>query len=97
MNPAPELDLSVLSQFRAADLLTDGVPAANGGSPMLVALHRIDFDPLQPRRRLQGRSIEELAESIRQHGVLEPVSLRRDTKREGRFIVNRGERRVRGA
>ncbi|MGK6309763.1 ParB/RepB/Spo0J family partition protein [Variovorax sp. DT-64] len=97
MNPAPELDLSVLSQFKAADLLAEGAPSANGGSPMQVALHRIDFDPLQPRRRLRGRSIEELAESIRQHGVLEPVSLRRDTKREGRFIVNRGERRVRAA
>jgi ParB family chromosome partitioning protein len=47
MNPAPELDLSVLSQFRAADLLAEGAPSANGGSPMQVALHRIDFDPLQ--------------------------------------------------
>jgi ParB family chromosome partitioning protein len=97
MNPAQELDLSVLSQFRAADLLAEGVSAANSGSPMQVPLHRIDFDPLQPRRRLRGRSIEELAGSIRQHGVLEPVSLRPDTKREGRFIVNRGERRVRAA
>lgn len=97
MTPGPELDLSALSQFRAADLLAEGASAANGGSPMQVALHRIDFDPLQPRRRLRGRSIEELAESIRQHGVLEPVSLRLDTKREGRFIVNRGERRVRAA
>jgi ParB family transcriptional regulator, chromosome partitioning protein len=97
MNPAPELDLSVLSQFRAADLLTQDVSSASGGSPMQVALHRIDFDPLQPRRRLMGRSIEELADSIRQHGVLEPVSLRPDPKREARFIVNRGERRVRAA
>ena len=97
MNAAGNLDLSALSQFRAADLLSDAESAPTSGSPMEVALNRIDFDPLQPRRRLQGDSIEELAQSIRLHGVLEPVSLRRDPKRAGRLIVNRGERRVRAA
>lgn len=62
-----------------------------------MALERIDFDPDQPRRRMRGERIEELAESIREHGVLEPVSLRCHPEHADRYIVNRGERRVRAA
>ncbi|CAN7765507.1 ParB N-terminal domain-containing protein [Variovorax sp. LjRoot290] len=62
---------------------------------MQVALSLIDFDPSQPRRSVDERTIAELAESIQTHGVLEPVSLRRHPEAAGRDIVNRGERRVR--
>ncbi|MDR6890824.1 MULTISPECIES: ParB/RepB/Spo0J family partition protein [Variovorax] len=91
------LDLSALSQFRAADLLTGEAAPASPGTPMQVALERIDFDPGQPRRRIRVERIEELAESIREHGVLEPVSLRCHPEHPERYIVNRGERRVRAA
>ncbi|SDZ70549.1 chromosome partitioning protein, ParB family [Variovorax sp. YR266] len=91
------LDLSGLSQFRAVDLLGGDAGCLAPGMPMQVALDRIDFDPAQPRRRIQGTGIEELAESIRQHGVLEPVSLRSHSEQPDRYIVNRGERRVRAA
>jgi len=46
---------------------------------------------------MRGERIEELAESIREHGVLEPVSLRCHPEHADRYIVNRGERRVRAA
>lgn len=97
MNSPDGLDLSVLSQFRAADLLTGEATSAGVGTPMQMALDRIDFDPRQPRRRIQGERIEELAESIREHGVLEPVSLRCHPEHADRYVVNRGERRVRAA
>lgn len=95
---APDgLDLSALSRFRAADLLTGEAAPAGPGAPTQVALERIDFDPGQPRRRMRGERIEELAESIREHGVLEPVSLRCHPEHADRYIVSRGERRVRAA
>lgn len=97
MNAADGLDLSVLSQFRAADLLAGDAVGASPGSPMQVALDRIDLDPLQPRRRVRNEPIEALADSIRQHGVLEPVSLRGHPEHGDRYMVNRGERRVRAA
>ncbi|MDQ0072434.1 ParB family chromosome partitioning protein [Variovorax boronicumulans] len=97
MNATDGLDLSVLSQFRAADLLSGEAASAAAGVPMQVALDCIDFDPRQPRRRIRNERIEELAASIREHGVLEPVSLRRHPEHEDRYIVNRGERRVRAA
>ena len=90
------LDLSGLAQFKASDLL--GEPAAaEKGVPLSVGLDRIDFDPAQPRRTIQAATIEELAASIREFGVLEPVSLRSNPEAPGRFVVNRGERRVRAA
>ena len=91
------LDLSGLAQFRASDLLVDAEPTSERGKPMQVALELIDFDPVQPRRNVDEASIAELAVSIEMHGVLEPVSLRTRVDRVGRFIVNRGERRVRAA
>ena len=95
---APELDLSGLSRFRASDLLAaadDDRP--DRGAPTLIALEHIDLDPSQPRRTIREDSIEELGVSIRTHGVLEPVSLRSHPQRRGRYVVNRGERRVRAA
>ena len=91
------LDLSGLDQFRASDLLDDIGKGSPDGAPLQVALTLIDFDPLQPRRTLDDATIRELAQSIATHGVLEPVSLRTHPDQPGRFIVNRGERRVRAA
>ena len=97
MNAMDGLDLSALSQFKAADLLTGEAGCLAPGAPVQVALDRIDLDPAQPRRSVRAGSIEELAESIRRHGVLEPVSLRCHPEQADRYIVNRGERRVRAS
>jgi len=95
---APEaLDLSSLSRFRATDLLAEGTDHPAPGVPRQVALDAIDLDPGQPRRAVRAQGLAELSESIRRHGVLEPVSLRSHPCHAGRYIVNRGERRVRAA
>lgn len=91
------LDFSGLAQFRASDLLVSAEPPSKRGKPMQVSLELIDFDPAQPRRSIDKASIAELAVSFTMHGVLEPVSLRTHPYLAGRFIVNRGERRVRAA
>lgn len=88
------VDLSGLAQFRASALLAD--PAAEG-APRRVSLELIDCDPAQPRRKLNQATLAELAETIRAQGVLEPVSLRQNPDCPGRFVVNRGERRVRAS
>lgn len=90
------VDLSGLDQFKASALLGDPLAQAEG-APRRVRLDLIDFDPRQPRRKLNPATLAELAETIRTQGVLEPVSLRPNPERSGRFIVNRGERRVRAS
>jgi len=97
MSALDGLDLSGLAQFRASELLAAAEPASDAGKPLKVALSVIDFDPAQPRRSLDAASIAELAASIETHGVLEPISLRTHPEVPGRYIVNRGERRVRAA
>ena len=97
MSPTKELDLSSLSRFKATDLLAEGTDRLAPAAPRQVALDAIDLDPGQPRRGMRTEGIAELAESIRRHGVLEPVSLRSHPTHVGRYIVNRGERRVRAA
>lgn len=97
MSDLDALDLSGLAQFRPSDFLAAGVGVSDPSAAVHVDLSVIDFDPAQPRRSFKRESLDELSESIRQHGVLEPVSLRRHPERADRYIVNRGERRVRAA
>jgi ParB family chromosome partitioning protein len=57
-----------------------------------IALDLIDRNPLQPRKKFDEEKIEELAASIKEYGLLEPVILR---KKEGsRYEIIAGERRV---
>lgn len=88
------LNLSGLEQFKASRMLAGPAPS---GMPLQVRLEQIDFDPLQPRRNIDPVALAALAETIKRQGVLEPVSLRPDPTRPGRYIVNRGERRVRAS
>ncbi len=57
-------------------------------------IEKIDPNPHQPRASFDGEHLRELAESIRQHGVLQPVVVRRAGDRY-RLIL--GERRMRAA
>lgn len=52
-------------------------------------------NPSQPRKRFSRSGLEELAASIREHGVLQPLSVRRLSG--GRFELISGERRLRAA
>jgi len=47
------------------------------GRPLLIAIDCIDEDPNQPRRNFSEQELEELSQSIREHGVLQPIMVRR--------------------
>jgi ParB family chromosome partitioning protein len=57
-------------------------------------LDSIEANPHQPRERFADAQLEELAESIRRHGVLQPVVVRRNS---GRYQLVVGERRYRAS
>ena len=59
-----------------------------------VALARITPNPYQPRHRIDDARLEELAASIREHGVLQPVLV---TETLDGYQLVAGERRVRAA
>jgi ParB-like nuclease domain len=47
--------------------------ASSAGRPLLVPLDRLTEDPNNPRTEFPEVEIDELVESIRQHGVLQPL------------------------
>jgi ParB family chromosome partitioning protein len=57
----------------------------------LVPLSSIETNPFQPRTHFDKEALEELAESIRVQGIIQPVTLRQLS--EGRFQLISGERR----
>jgi len=67
---------------------------SNPSAVVEVAIARIAPNPFQPRRHVDDAALEELAASIREHGVLQPVLVTETL--EGYQLVA-GERRVRAS
>lgn len=70
------------------------------GTVRYISLGQIEANPFQPRQVWNETELENLATSIREHGVLQPVLVRPlvDTKKgEERFQLIAGERRWRAA
>jgi ParB family chromosome partitioning protein len=66
----------------------------------LVALVRIKTNPDQPRKIFNDEELTELADSIREHGIIQPVIVEETSiseTGEADFIVGAGERRIRAA
>src|ERR1035437_6769618 len=59
-----------------------------------IPLHLIYPNPDQPRKDFDAEKLEELAMSIREYGVLEPIVV---TKRDVRYMIIAGERRYRAS
>ena len=64
------------------------------GRVIFLHAHAIRPNPAQPRKIFQEDSLQELAESIRQHGILQPLSVRRSGNG---YELIAGERRLRAA
>ncbi len=68
------------------------VSEANGGVSQLP-ISSITRNPRQPRTRFEPGALEELAASIREHGVLQPLVVAQ-TGTPGRYTLIAGERRL---
>jgi ParB family chromosome partitioning protein len=71
-----------------------------GTSPDLPRIIEVDLaklrpNPDQPRRDFNHESIKELADSIEQHGLIQPIAVAKDPENAERFIIVAGERRFR--
>lgn len=63
----------------------------------LVPVTNIVPNPFQPRKRFDQEKLQELAESIKEEGMLQPVVVRRSPTQPGIFELAAGERRWRAA
>lgn len=66
-----------------------------GGAPSEVAVAAIEPNPRQPRTNFEDAALRELAASVQEYGVLNPLTVR--PLSEGRYELIAGERRLRAA
>lgn len=71
------------------------IPPAQTGAPLRVPLDKITPNPDQPRRHFSDNDLRELADSIGEHGLLQPILVRRVAV--DRYELIAGERRWRAA
>lgn len=60
-----------------------------------IAIDRIAINPFQPRTDFDQQALEELAESIRMQGLIQPITVRQDSS--GHYQLISGERRLRAS
>ena len=77
------------------EILVQAAKKEPGDSVLRIALEQIDENPYQTRRAFDQQALEELAESIRANGIVQPVVVRPSST--GRFTLILGERRCRAA
>ncbi len=68
---------------------TDPAPAS---MMQEIPLHEIEVNPFQPRTQFKREALEELAESIKVQGIIQPVTVRKMGRNSFQLIA--GERRV---
>lgn len=82
---------------RGLDALIDTthVETQGGSSISEVEISLIVANPDQPRRTFDEEALQELSDSIREHGVISPITLRKNE--DGTYMIIAGERRWRAS
>lgn len=81
-------------------LIPSSMPASGTPGACEVDISRISPNPLQPRQRIDPEALQELADSIKEHGLIQPliVTLAPDsTDQSPRYQLIAGERRLSAA
>ena len=90
VEPAPAASSQPAPTAAATPASTEARPRSSG--PTLLRVTDIDPNPEQPRRVFEESHLNDLADSIKRHGVLQPVVVRRNGERYELIV---GERRWR--
>ena len=90
------------AQHSAADRAPRDQPAADRGRPTELDIDLLTPNPRQPRAQIDDARLEELAQSIRANGVIQPIVVRRveevaDGVHGSRYEIVAGERRWRAS
>ena len=70
-------------------------PVLEKSNYRMLPLHRIEPNPDQPRKDFDEEELQELAESISVHGLIQPLTVRETAP--GYYQINAGERRWRAS
>lgn len=99
--PPPSAEAKPVESLNPTQSPVTQAPAAGSTAPMSegkvwqVGIDKIQPGQYQPRQEFHKESLQELAQSIRENGILQPLTVRRNSK--GQFELIAGERRWRAA
>lgn len=79
---------------RGLDVLLPDEGTFEGSDIRMLPITDIDRNPEQPRKVFNEEALHQLAESIREAGLLQPILV---TEKKGRYLIVAGERRFRAA
>lgn len=101
MSKTPENSRKALGRGLSSLIPTRAVPASphvsetDDHAVAQLPIDQIDPNPIQPRRTFQSERLEELAQSIRANGIIQPLVVRRQDGSKYQLVA--GERRWRAA
>lgn len=78
-----------------SDADTTGADYIAVGSVTNIAISKIQANPFQPRIEFEEEALRELADSIKTHGVIQPITVRKMAK--DKYQIISGERRTRAS
>ncbi len=78
---------------REVEVIREVVKVEN--TPLMVAISAIKTNPNQPRKIFKDKELEELSESIKENGIIQPLTVAE--LENGEFELIAGERRLRAA
>ncbi|MBQ0051560.1 MAG: ParB/RepB/Spo0J family partition protein [Treponema sp.] len=80
--------------IRGERKLPEGLNVDENGQ-LWLDVEKLVPNPFQPRREFDEEALQELSESIREHGILQPITV--EDAENGSFYIIMGERRTRAA
>ncbi len=88
--------LGALLESQETDITSNNESnAAVVGSVSMVKVEDIEVNPFQPRTEFEKQALIDLSNSIKEHGIIQPITLRKNG--HGKFQIISGERRFRAS
>ena len=87
---------SLMDDYSFDGIFPDGeIAEVDGGRLMSIEINRVHPNPQQPRKQFDQETLDELAESIRTQGILQPLLVEKIS--DDNYAIIAGERRYRAA
>lgn len=87
--------LGALLENANTDITQSSDKSAVAGSVAMISVEKIDTNPFQPRTDFEKEALIELSESIKEHGIIQPLTVRK--LGNDKFQLISGERRFRAS
>lgn len=88
---------ALMADLDAPQAKTSGIEPAESRGQSSLPIERVHANPDQPRRDFSRDDLEDLASSIAEKGIIQPLIVRPDPNRAGDYQIVAGERRWRAA